>query len=121
MKLSRLYALRFSRNEQERKNRVWRVLCRTFFQRYVDRDDTVLDLGAGYCEFINNIVCGRRIAVDLSDEARLHANPGVEVISGTGTDLSALANGTIDVAFASNFFEHLPTKADLLRTLAEVR
>jgi len=121
MKLPRLYALRFDRNAQERKNRVWRVLCRAFFQRYIRAGDTVLDIGAGYCEFINHVVCGRKIALDLSDDVRLHAGPGVEVISGTGTDLSALPDGAIDVAFASNVFEHLHTKQDLLRTLGEVR
>jgi SAM-dependent methyltransferase len=121
MKLPRLYELRFRPNERERRDRLWRVLCRTFFQRYIRDSDTVLDLGAGYCEFINHVVCGRRIALDVRDDVRLHADPGVEVISGTSTDLSALPNGSIDVAFASNFFEHLPSKQDLLRTLVEVR
>lgn len=118
---ARLYALRFNLNEKERKDRVWRVLCRSFFQRYINEDDTVLDIGAGYCEFINHIVCCRRIALDLSEEVRIYAGPGVEVVQGTSTDLSALPNNTIDVAFASNFFEHLPNKEDLLTTLAEVR
>lgn len=118
---ARLYALRFNLNEKERKDRVWRVLCRSFFQRYINEDDTVLDIGAGYCEFINHIVCRRRIALDLSEEVRIYAGPGVEVVQGTSTDLNALPNNTIDVAFASNFFEHLPNKEDLLTTLAEVR
>ena len=121
MRLSRLYALRFNPNEQERKYRVWGVLCRSFFQRYIKPDDTVLDLGAGYCEFINQIVCGRRIAQDLSEDVRLHAAPGVEIVQGTGTELGALATGTVDVVFASNVFEHLLTKQDLLRMLAELR
>jgi ubiquinone/menaquinone biosynthesis C-methylase UbiE len=121
VKLPKLYALRFSLDARQRKNRVWRVLCRYFFQRYVRPGDTVLDIGAGYCEFINHIVCKRRIALDLNEEVRTHAGAGVEVVQGTGTDLSALADQEIDVAFASNFFEHLPTKQDLLRTLAEVR
>ena len=121
MKLPRLYALRFNPGEQERKQRVWRVLCRSFFQRYVKPEDTVLDLGACYCEFINQIACRRRIALDLSDEVRLHAAAGVEVVQAASTDLRALPSGTVDVAFASNFFEHLASKQDLLKTLSEVR
>lgn len=121
MKLRRLYALRFSRDERQRKDRLWRILCQDFFQRYIRTDDTVLDIGAGYCEFINHIVCRRRIALDLSPEVRAYAGPGVEVVQGTSTDLSALADNAIDVAFASNFFEHLPSKEDLLRTLVEVQ
>lgn len=119
--LPRLYALRFNRSEKERKDRIWRVLCRNFFQRYVNEGDTVLAIGAGYCEFINHIVCRRRLALDLSEEIRIHAAPGVEAIQGASTDLRPLPDDAIDVAFASNFFEHLPSKQDLLTTLAEVR
>lgn len=121
MDLPGLYAFRFNLEEKERKDRVWRVLCRSFFQRYINEDDTVLDIGAGYCEFINHIVCRRRIALDLSEHVRIYAGRSVEVVQGTSTDLNALPNNTIDVAFASNFFEHLPSKQDLLTTLAEVR
>ncbi len=121
VKLPLLYALRFNLEEKQRRDRVWRVLCQSFFQRYISSADTVLEIGAGYCEFINHIICHRRIALDLSDEVRLHAGTGVEVIQGPSTDLSPLPNDTIDVAFASNFFEHLPSKQDLLTTLAEVR
>jgi SAM-dependent methyltransferase len=96
------------------------VLCHYFFQRYIRDGDTVLDVGAGYCEFINHIVCRRRIALDVSEEVRAHANPGVEVVQGSSMDLSALVE-QVDVAFVSNFFEHLPTKRDLLRTLNEVQ
>lgn len=119
--IPRLYALRFTEEARERKDRVWQVLCRSFFQRYVGANDTVLDLGAGYCEFINHIVCGRKIAVDLSDDVRRYAGPGVEVLQSASTDLSALGDNTINVAFVSNFFEHLPLKKDLLTTLSEIR
>jgi len=120
VKLSGLYAARFGPEDKARKNRIWRVLCRHFFQDYVHATDTVLDLGAGYCEFINHIVCRRRIAVDLSEDVRAHAGPGVEVVHGISTDLSSLQGELIDVVFASNVFEHLLTKQDLLRTLGEV-
>lgn len=121
MELPRLYALRFNAAEQERKQRVWRVLCRSFFQRYVEPDATVLDVGAGHCEFINAIACRRRIALDLSAEVRQHASPGVEVMQGVCTDLTALGDGTVDVVFASNIFEHLPSKDHVLKALSEAR
>jgi len=120
VKLSGLYAARFGPEDKARKNRIWRVLCRHFFQDYVHATDTVLDLGAGYCEFINHIICRRRIAMDLSEDVRAHAGPGVEVVHGISTDLSSLQGELIDVVFASNVFEHLLTKQDLLRTLGEV-
>jgi len=120
VRLSRLYAVRFTPGEKARKDAVWRVLCRSFFQRYVGEEDTVLDVGAGYCEFINHIVCRRKLALDLSEEVRAHAAPGVEVLQGLSTDLRMLVAGTVDVAFASNFFEHLQSKQDLLATLGEL-
>ncbi len=119
--VERLYAARFGAEARRRKARVWRVLCRSFFQRYVAPTDTVLDLGAGACEFINHIACRRRLAVDTSDETRRCAAPGVEVLGASATDLGGLAGGSVDVVFASNVFEHLASKDDLLAALREVR
>src|SRR5260370_331125 len=120
LNVSKLYSVRFAPEDKERKDRVWRVLCRHFFQKYVDRAATILDIGAGHCEFINHIEAHRRIAFDLNAEVRANAGPGVEVVQGVSTDLSAFRDELFDVVFVSNFFEHLPTKDDLLRTLAEV-
>lgn len=121
MNLSRLYSVRFAPGDKERKDRVWRVLCRHFFQKYVNPAGVVLDIGAGHCEFINHIVARRRIAFDLNDDVRAHAGAGVEVVQGVSTDLSAFPDDLFDAVFVSNFFEHLPTKDDLLKTLAEIR
>jgi SAM-dependent methyltransferase len=114
-----LYERRFA-GEAAFRNSMWRVLCRSFFQKHVDPRATVLEVGAGHCEFINNIHAARRIAVDLSTDTSQLAAPGVEVVTSASTDLSAVPSGTIDVAFASNFFEHL-TRPDILATLRELR
>jgi ubiquinone/menaquinone biosynthesis C-methylase UbiE len=119
--IDKLYGERFSPAELETKFRVWRTLCRHFFQRYIAPTDTVLDLGAGACEFINNIVCHRRIAVDLNPEVRSYAADGVEVHVGSCTDLSTIEDATVNAVFASNFFEHLPDTVTLMKTLAETR
>jgi SAM-dependent methyltransferase len=121
LNLSRLYSVRFAPSDKERKDRVWRVLCRHFFQRYVNPAGAVLDIGAGHCEFINHIVAHRRVAFDLNEDVRGNAGAGVEVVQGVSTDLSAFPDDLFDVVFVSNFLEHLPTKDDLLKTLAEVR
>ena len=62
-----LYGNRFGSEGIQRAD-LWEVLCRDFFQRWVPRDATVLDVAAGHCEFINNIEAGRRIAVDLNPD-----------------------------------------------------
>ena len=64
MDLNKLYAARFPEKDLEAKDAVWKVLCEDFFQRMVKESDTVLDLGAGYGEFLRHIRCASRIAGD---------------------------------------------------------
>jgi SAM-dependent methyltransferase len=116
-----LYHGRFSEKERVRKRDLWRILCTTFFQKYVRPDDVVLDLGAGYCEFINHIRCRTKYAVDLNPDTKVHASPDVHVLSTLSSRLNMLADGSVDVVFASNFFEHLPDKEAFLATLQELR
>lgn len=113
-----IYKRRFTPDLAARQQ-MWRVLCKGFFQRFVPDNATVLEVGAGYCEFINTIRAGAKIAVDLNPDTRQYANPDIRVVETTSTDLSAIESGTIDVAFASNFFEHL-TRSDILDTMREV-
>ena len=117
--LRRLYAHRFDQEEQ-RRSELWRTLCRSYFQHWIPHDAVVLDLAAGHCEFVNNIVASRRIAVDLNPAVHDHAGEGVEAHVGRSTDLRMLTDATIDRVFISNFFEHI-TRDDILATLQEVR
>jgi SAM-dependent methyltransferase len=120
--ITRLYRHRFSSDfELKRKEMIWRVLCQHFFQRYVESSDTVLDLGAGYCEFLNNIDCSHRIAVDLNPEIDAYATRGTRIIKTSCTDLSEVESGSVDVVFASNIFEHLPNKEAFIQCLEEIR
>jgi ubiquinone/menaquinone biosynthesis C-methylase UbiE len=118
--LEKLYDRRFSGEELHQKNQIWAVLCKCFFQRFIPREATVLDLGAGSCEFINNIDCARKYAVDINKHAGRFANEDVTLVSCPATDLACLAEGSIDIVFMSNFLEHLANKDDVLSTLAEI-
>ena len=102
------------------RQQMWEVLCKEFFQRHVPDTGTVVELGAGYCEFINSIRAGRKIAVDLNPDTRRHAGPDVEVILSPTSRIATLDDGVADVVFASNFLEHL-TREDILATLRETR
>ena len=118
--LKELYARRFGPKERAQKNALWKVLCQSFFQRYVSESDVVVDLGAGYCEFINNIRCGRKIAVDLNEETRQYAADDVTVLLEPADALSSIEDATVDIVFASNLFEHLPDKEVLRAVLAAI-
>jgi SAM-dependent methyltransferase len=114
--LSRIYAQRFAANLDYRK-RVWRVLIDSFFQRYISRNAAVLDLGCGYGEFITHVQAGRKYAMDLNPDAPNYLSKDVEFIRQDCSQSWPVGEGSLDVVFTSNFFEHLPDKAALGRTL----
>jgi SAM-dependent methyltransferase len=118
--LEDVYRRRFAPRADDRVV-LWETLVSDFFQRYVGPDDTVLDLAAGYCEFINAVRCGRKVAVDLNPTVGEVAGPDVEVHHTAGTALPAELSGAIDVAWVSNFLEHLRDRDELLATLGELR
>ncbi len=117
MELSELYGNRFSAADRARKVRIWAALWDHVFSRWVRPDDTVLDLGAGYCEFINSAAARRRIAVDLNPDTARLAAPGVEVHTASAADLAFLQDGEVDVVFTSNFLEHMPSKDVVTRVV----
>jgi SAM-dependent methyltransferase len=122
MNLDTLYATRFPEADREAKAAIWRVLCRHFLQRYVRPDDVVLDLGAGFGEFLRFIECRRRIAVDIERlSGRTLPAGSEEVIVPSHQMSSRVAAASVDVVFCSNFFEHLPDKQTFLETLLEIQ
>lgn len=116
--LQRLYGERFS-GRTEYRGRVWEILVASFFQQFVPPSSVVLDLGAGYCEFINNVKASRRIALDLNPDTRVRAGAGVEVILHDCSTAWPVEAGSLDVVFTSNFLEHLYTKDVVAATLRQ--
>jgi SAM-dependent methyltransferase len=117
--LSKIYHRRFIRTAAYR-NRVWQILTREFFNQWVKPDATVLDLGCGYGEFINNIPAGRKLAMDLNPDAPKHLAQNVEFLHQDCSAPWPLPENSLDVVFTSNFFEHLPDKECLSRTLRHI-
>jgi len=118
--LEKIYSVRFTGIEDYR-NRVWRVLVAEFFSRWIAPQSTVLDLGCGYGEFINNLAAGQKFAMDLNPAAREHLHTQVQLIEQDCSRAWPLQNDSLDVVFTSNFFEHLHTKAALQGTLLEAQ
>ncbi len=116
-----LYDTRFDERQRAEKDLLWRILCREFFQRWVAPDARLLDLGAGFGEFVNHIRCRERWAVDVDPRIVEFAGPGVQTHCGSAADLSWRADGTVDVVFASNVFEHFPSKDRVLVAFREIR
>jgi SAM-dependent methyltransferase len=118
--LQHIYQARFKGRTAYRNN-VWRILTRNYFQRWFGPDDAVLDLGAGYGEFINNIHCGKKYAMDLNPDTLHKVNGDVEVFQQDCTQPWPLPDESLDVVFTSNFFEHLPDSHALTQTLVEAK
>jgi len=117
--LSSIYKNRFKENITD-KNRIWKILCRHYFQKFIDTEnDTVLDLAAGYGEFINNIRAKRKIAVDLNGDVRKHVNTDVEVLVSDCRKMENIEEDKIDKIFISNFLEHLNNTDEVIQVLRE--
>ncbi len=114
-----IYANRHRSQKKVRRD-VWDVLCRHFLQQFVPQDGTVIDVGAGRCEFINAIKASRKVAVDLAPDTETCADDGVEVIHSGCHDLSVIGDASADAVFVSNVFEHL-TRPEILATIRECR
>jgi len=115
-----LYHLRFSDDELRRARRFWVPICR-YLERYIPADGATLDLGAGYCHFINTVRSARKYALDVhADNLARWALPEVEQIVASGHRLPMFATESLDTVFASNVYEHFHTKEDVADSFREV-
>ena len=112
------FQTRFSADPK--RETLWKTLVQYYFQPRIPQDSCVLELGAGYGHFINNVRAQRRIAQDQWPDFAQQLAPGVESHVGPVTDLSFLADSSVDFVFASNLFEHV-TQQDFAAVLKQLR
>src|SRR5882724_949033 len=94
-----IYRLRYSEAELNRQKAVWGPICR-YLQRYIRSDGVTLDLGAGFCHFINQIESRSKIAIDINAESlERFSGPGVRRVICSGSDLSFVPQSSVDTAF----------------------
>jgi len=118
--LTQIYEKRFSGHENYR-NRVWKILIYDFFSKWIKSTDHVLDLGCGYGEFINHIRCGVRHAMDLNPKTKSLLDKEIIFHQQDCSVSWEIAQNSLDLVFTSNFFEHLPNKQSLDRTMCEIK
>ena len=119
MNTKKLYQTRFSDRIQQRYD-LWAVLIKCFFQKFFNKNDTVLDLGCGYGEFISQINCRKKYAVDLNPDSKKYLNKEVIFYRQSSTKMNLVKSNSIDKIFVSNFFEHLE-REDIALTINECR
>ncbi len=114
--LQKEYEMRFT-GLADYRNSVWKILIGDYFQNIIGRDQTILDLGAGWGEFINNVQAKDKYAMDLNEESASKISPGITFLHQDCSEVWALDDNSLDVIFTSNFFEHLRNKQSLDSTL----
>ncbi len=102
-----------------RRARVWRAVC-TYLQPFIDEKAPLLELGAGYGEFLRFAHASPKWALDANHELTAYWPPEVRAVTQSALDPLPLEDASIATVFASNFFEHF-TQAEIEAILGEVR
>jgi SAM-dependent methyltransferase len=114
--LKEVYDLRFDEKDKAAKDAIWRELGR-FFQRYITPDARVIDIACDAGYFIRNIHARERWATDIrpvGDELPRD----VHFVRASGLELDdVVPNDYFDLAFFSNYLEHLPSTEAVLEQL----
>jgi ubiquinone/menaquinone biosynthesis C-methylase UbiE len=90
--------------------KVWRHVT-AYVGRWIPAGARVLELGAGWCDFSNELAAsgaaGEVVALDADPTVERAAGLGVRPVVGDCTQLSMFEDARFDVVFASNLVEHL--------------
>lgn len=109
--VQKLYDNRFKDKDKQRKKAMWREICK-YFASITQRAEytTVVDVAAGYCDFINNIDYNcKKYAIDVNPDVKKYANENVTAFTDSIDNLSThFKEGSVSLFFMSNFLEHIP-------------
>ena len=85
---------------------VWQVLV-DYLSSYVPPQAHVLELGAGFCYWINGVTAARKVAIDVWPDVHHYAAPDVQAIQhDLVLGLPSLREDQFDIVMASNVLEH---------------
>ncbi len=85
---------------------VWREIVR-YVRRHAGAVETLVELGSGYCDFVNQFPAKRKLAFDLNPEMEALAADDVDWRCADAREIAKLPPASVDLVFASNFLEHL--------------
>jgi SAM-dependent methyltransferase len=117
----KIYGHRWDDGELSHVRSVWKVLVESFFQPIVGTDKTVLDIGCGFCHFLNAVQAREKWGVDANEAVAAFAGPDVRLVISDDLRLLDLPDGYFDCIFVSNFLEHLDSSAAVIALLERIR
>ena len=88
------------------RKRVWREIVRAV-SLDAPKAESVLELGAGYCDFINQIRAARKYALDANPDVADYCMPDVRFLHQPAGSPIEIPHRSVDVVLASNLLEHL--------------
>ena len=119
--LDGIYRTRFGSGEVTGKLELWTPIV-DYLARWIPADGAVVDVACDHGYFIRNVRARERWATDLRDLSASFADGPVRFIQADGLELSAaVPKDHFDVAFMSNYLEHLPSTDAVLTQLREAR
>ena len=114
--LKEVYDLRFSESDRAGKEAIWRELG-LFLQRYIPPHARVVDIACDLGYFIRNIRAAERWATDIRD-VKAALTGDIRFVHASGLDLAeVMPNDYFDLAFFSNYLEHLSSTEAVLQQL----
>ena len=114
--LKEVYDLRFDARDRAAKDAIWKELGR-FLQRYIPADARVIDIACDAGYFIRNVKARERWATDIRP-VQDELPRDVRFVHASGLELDdVLTNDYFDLAFFSNYLEHLPSTEAVLEQL----
>lgn len=118
--LDSVYRTRFGERESHSKFALWAEVV-AWLARWIPADGAVLDVACDRGYFIRHVDARERWATDIRD-LRDVFDASVTFVQADGLQLaSVVPRDHFDVAFMSNYLEHLPSPEAVLQQLTEVR
>jgi len=114
--IKQVYEQRFNEADEAAKEAIWYELGK-FFQRFIAPYARVVDIACDLGYFIRNIKAADRWATDIRD-VQVALPKDVHFVHASGLDLAdVMPNDHFDLAFFSNYLEHLPSTEAVLQQL----
>ena len=118
--IDRLYTHRFSDEDAAKKLAIWAEIV-TFLNRWIPPDAAVVDIACDHGYFIRNVNAAERWATDIRPVGR-SLDRGIRFVQADGLNLvGALPIGHFDIAFMSNYLEHLPSAEAVTTQMRQAR
>jgi hypothetical protein len=91
------------------RKKIWKEIV-NYIYKDIGEVYTLIEMGAGFCDFINQFPAKNKICYEFNSKMKLYANNNITFIEKDVIFIDEQGNSTADLVFASNFLEHIDRK-----------